>query len=549
MSRPASRIAAVLAALALAGCSGGGGGGGGGGGAGGGGSAGSGDAPPLVIHAVDAGTFQEDFNPYHLEGVNFGTSGMIHETLMYFNKLKPGEITPWLALDHKWSNKGRSVTFTLRPGVKWSDGQPFTADDVAFTFQMLKKHPQLNRNALEIEGAEALAPDKVRLDFGNTSYAKLFNIAGSSPIVPKHVWEKEKDPSTFTNPKPVGTGPYTLSKFSAQLYELVKNPSYWQPGKPEVPVLRFPAYTANALQTALRQGEVDWAGAFVPDIQKIYVQGKPEQNKFYFPPEGVVTLLPNLTDPVLAKPEVRAAMSLAIDRDKIVRVAERGYTKVAHPTGVPMPGGEAYVPPEYRDAAYKVDVEKAKELLKDVDPAQLKFTLLVPSPFTDWVNAAQLIREDLAKIGITVETRGVAFQDWVSKVGKGDYDLSIRATASGPTPYFQMRSMLFGGLAKPVGEAATGNYERWKDTETDRLIDAYAATEDETEQQKATQGLSRIMMEKAPTLPLFYSPSWAQYRTDKYVGWPSEQDPYAMPSPYTSPDAAVVLLHLKPAGN
>ncbi|WP_433539683.1 ABC transporter substrate-binding protein [Streptosporangium sandarakinum] len=543
MSRPASRIAAVLAALALAGCSGGGGG------AGGGGSAGSGDAPPLVIHAVDAGTFQEDFNPYHLEGVNFGTSGMIHETLMYFNKLKPGEITPWLALDHKWSNKGRSVTFTLRPGVKWSDGQPFTADDVAFTFQMLKKHPQLNRNALEIEGAEALAPDKVRLDFGNTSYAKLFNIAGSSPIVPKHVWEKEKDPSTFTNPKPVGTGPYTLSKFSAQLYELVKNPSYWQPGKPEVPVLRFPAYTANALQTALRQGEVDWAGAFVPDIQKIYVQGKPEQNKFYFPPEGVVTLLPNLTDPVLAKPEVRAAMSLAIDRDKIVRVAERGYTKVAHPTGVPMPGGEAYVPPEYRDAAYKVDVEKAKELLKDVDPAQLKFTLLVPSPFTDWVNAAQLIREDLAKIGITVETRGVAFQDWVSKVGKGDYDLSIRATASGPTPYFQMRSMLFGGLAKPVGEAATGNYERWKDTETDRLIDAYAATEDETEQQKATQGLSRIMMEKAPTLPLFYSPSWAQYRTDKYVGWPSEQDPYAMPSPYTSPDAAVVLLHLKPAGN
>ncbi|MGV9536741.1 ABC transporter substrate-binding protein [Streptosporangium sandarakinum] len=545
MSRPASRIAAVLAALALAGCSGGGGGGG----AGGGGSAGSGDAPPLVIHAVDAGTFQEDFNPYHLEGVNFGTSGMIHETLMYFNKLKPGEITPWLALDHKWSNKGRSVMFTLRPGVKWSDGQPFTADDVAFTFQMLKKHPQLNRNALEIEGAEALAPDKVRLDFGNTSYAKLFNIAGSSPIVPKHVWEKEKDPSTFTNPKPVGTGPYTLSKFSAQLYELVKNPSYWQPGKPEVPVLRFPAYTANALQTALRQGEVDWAGAFVPDIQKIYVQGKPEQNKFYFPPEGVVTLLPNLTDPVLAKPEVRAAMSLAIDRDKIVRVAERGYTKVAHPTGVPMPGGEAYVPPEYRDAAYKVDVEKAKELLKDVDPAQLKFTLLVPSPFTDWVNAAQLIREDLAKIGITVETRGVAFQDWVSKVGKGDYDLSIRATASGPTPYFQMRSMLFGGLAKPVGEAATGNYERWKDTETDRLIDAYAATEDETEQQKATQGLSRIMMEKAPTLPLFYSPSWAQYRTDKYVGWPSEQDPYAMPSPYTSPDAAVVLLHLKPAGN
>ncbi|MFC4111927.1 ABC transporter substrate-binding protein [Nonomuraea zeae] len=534
------RTLAILAALAVAaaGCSSGGSGGATGGG---------GSAPPLVIHAVDAGTFQEDFNPYHLEGVNFGTSGMIHETLMYFNKLKPGEITPWLALGHEWSDKGKSLTFTLRQGVKWTDGQPFTADDVAFTFQMLKDNPQLNRNALEIEEAKALAPDKVRIDFKNTSYAKLFNIAGNSPIVPKHLWEKQQDPATFTNPKPVGTGPYKLSKFSAQLYEMEKNPSYWQPGKPEVPVLRFPAYTANAVQTALQQGEVDWAGAFVPDIQKIYVQGKPEQNKFYFPPEGVVTLLPNLTHPILSKPEVRQAISLAVDRDKIVQVAERGYTKVAHPTGVPMPGGEAYVPDEYKAAAYKVDLAKAKELLKGVDPAKLKFTLLVPSPFTDWVNAAQLIREDLAKVGITIETRGVAFQDWVSKVGKGNYDLSIRATASGPTPYFQFRSMIHGSLFKPVGEAATGNYQRWKDAETDRLIDEYAATEDEAEQQRVTQALGKIMVEKLPTLPLFYSPSWAQFRTNKYTGWPSEQDPYAMPSPYTSPDAAVVLLHLKPA--
>ncbi|WP_433431576.1 ABC transporter substrate-binding protein [Nonomuraea sp. CA-141351] len=531
------RVLAVLAALAVAGCSS----------SGSTGKSGSASAPPLVIHAIDAGTFQEDFNPYHLEGVNFGTSGMIYETLMYFNKLKPGEITPWLALKYEWSDKGKSVTFTLRQGVKWTDGQPFTADDVAFTFQMMKDHAQLNKNALEIKDAQALAPDKVRIDFKSTSYAKLYNIAGSSPIVPKHLWEKQQDPVTFTNTKPVGTGPYKLSRFSAQLYEMEKNPSYWQPGKPEVPLLRFPAYTANALQTALQQGEVDWAGAFVPDIEKIFVQGKPEQNKYFFPPEGVVNLLPNLTNPILSKPEVRQAISLAIDRDKIVKVAERGYAKVAHPTTVPMPGGEAYVPPEYKDAAFKVDLEKAKELLKGVDPAKLKFTLLVPSPFTDWVNAAQLIREDLAKAGITVETRGVAFQDWVSKVGKGDYDLSIRGTDSGPTPYFQMRTMLFGGLAKPVGEAATGNYERWKDAETDRLIDEYAATDDLAEQQKATQGLGKIMVEKLPTVPLFYSPGWAQFRTDKYVGWPSEQDPYAMPSPYDSPDAAVVLLHLKPA--
>lgn len=498
------------------------------------------------MHAVDSGTFQENFNPFHLEGVNFGTTGMIYETLQYFNKLKPGEIKPWLALSHEWSNEGKTLTFTLRQGVKWTDGQPFTADDVAFTFDTMAKHPELNKGALEVTGTEVLAPDKVRLDFKSTSYAKLFNISGNTGIVPKHLFEKE-NPVTFTNPKPVGTGPYTLTKFSAQLYEMAKNPNYWQPGKPVVPVIRFPAYTANAVQTALQQGELDWAGAFVPDIDKIYVQGKPEINKYYFPPEGVVSLLPNLTHPILSKPEVRQAISLAVDRDKIVKIAERGYTKVAHPTSIPMPGGDGFLPPEYKDAAYAVDVAKAKDLLKDIDPAKLSFTLLVPSPFTDWVNAAQLIREDLAKVGIKVETRGVAFQDWVSKVGKGTFDLSIRATPAGASPYFQMRSLLFGELAKPVGTSATGNYQRWKDAETDKLINDYAATEDLAAQQRATQGLGKIMVEKLPVLPLFYSPSWAQFRTNKYVGWPSEQDPYAMPSPYTSPDAAVVLLNLRPA--
>ncbi|WP_219472207.1 ABC transporter substrate-binding protein [Nonomuraea rhizosphaerae] len=534
MKRSLAAVAALV--VAVAGCS-----------SSTGGKGASTGAAPLVVHAVDAGTFQEDFNPYHLENVNFGTVGMIYETLEFFNKLKPGEITPWLALKHEWSDEGKTLTFTLRQGVKWTDGQPFTADDVAFSFDLISKNAQLNKNALEIAGTKVLAPDKVQVMLKSTSYAKLYNIAGNTPIVAKHLWEKEKDPVTFTNPKPVGTGPFKLSTFSAQIYEMEKNPGYWQPGKPEVPSVKFPAYTANAVQTALQQGELDWAGAFVPDMEKIYVQGKPDVNRFYFPPEGLVNLLPNQADETLAKPEVRQAISLAVDRDKIVRVAERGYTKVAHPTGVPMPGGEAYLPPEYKDAAFKVDVEKAKELLKGIDPAKLSFTLLVPSPFTDWVNAAQLIREDLAKVGIKVDTRGVAFADWVSKVGKGDYDLTIRAAASGPTPYFQLRSLLYGGLAQPVGKAATGNYERWKDPATDKLIDEYAATEDQAEQERATQGLGKIMVEKLPAVPLFYSPSWAQFRTSKYVGWPSEQDPYAMPSPYTSPDAAVVLLHLKPA--
>ena len=478
-------------------------------------------SPPLVIHAVDSGTFQEDFNPYHLENVNFGTSGMIYETLEFFNKLKPGEITPWLALEHKWSDDGKTITFTLRHGVKWTDGQPFTADDVAFSFDLLGKNPQLNRSALEIAGTKALAPDKVQITFKSTSYAKLYNIAGNTPIVPKHMWEKQQDPVTFTNPKPVGTGPYKLSKFSCAALRDGEEPRLLAAGQAEGADGEVPRLHRQRGADGAPAGRARLGGRVRARHRQDLRPGQAGDQQVLLPARGRghSAAEPRQPDPGQARGPAGHQPGRRPGQDR------PGGRARLHQAGAPDrradAGGDAYLPAEYKDAAFKVDVEKAKELLKGVDPAKLSFTLLVPSPFTDWVNAAQLIREDLAKVGIKVDTRGVAFADWVSKVGKGDYDLSIRATPSGPTPYFQMRSMLYGDLAQPVGKPGTGNYERWKDAETDKLINEYAATEDQAEQQKAVQGLGKIMVEKVPTVPLFYSPAWSQYRTDKYVGWPS----------------------------
>ncbi|WP_433190415.1 ABC transporter substrate-binding protein [Actinoallomurus sp. CA-150999] len=545
MRRRMSVAAALAVALSASACSGGSG-------------ETAGATPPLVVHAIDQGSWQADFNPFALENVNIGTIGLIYEPLEFFNRLRADDVTPWLALKHQWSDGGKTLTFTLRQGVKFSDGQPLTPDDVAFTFDTLRQHPELNKGAIDLTGSKVTGPDTVQLSFGTPSYAKIWNIAGSVGIVQKRLFESQ-NPTTFTNPKPVGTGPYVLKSFSSQVYELAKNPAYWQPGKPVVPTVRFPANTANAVQTGLQQGTIDWAGAFVPDIQKIYVQGDPAHNKYYFPPGGLISLYLNLTEPAFAKPEVRQAISLAVDRDNLVKVAEHGYTRVAHPTGVPMPGGDAYLPPEYKDTKFSVDTAKAAQLLQqagfrksgdtmvDDKGDKLSFTLLVPSPFTDFVNAAQLIRADLAKIGVKVEARGVSVQEWVSSVGKGTYDMTIRGGEAGPTPYTLLRLNLASQVTKPVGQMAASNYERWKDATTDRLLAEYAATDGRTAQQKAIQGLGRIMVEKQPFLPLFYSAAWAQYRTNKYVGWPTEQDPYAVPAPYQQPDLGVVLLHLRPA--
>jgi len=507
-----------------------------------GGSAGK----PLIVHVNDTGSWQRNFNPYAATQ-NFGTIGLFYEPLLFFNLLRPGNIKPWLATRYEWSPDGKTLRMDIRDGVTWSDGKPLTADDVVFTFQAVMSDAQLNRGGLDIASVTADG-NTVVFTFPSVAYTKLWNLAGRVGIVPKHLMEG-KDLATFTNPDPVGTGPFTLKSFSAQLYEIEPNPGYWQ-GKPKVPLVKFPAYSASSVQTGLQSGEIDWASAFVPDLQKIYVKDDPEHNKHYFPPDGLVSLWLNNARPPFDSLAVRQAISLAIDRERLVKNAMRGYVPVAHPSGLPMPASRDYLPAEHTEATFTVDRQKAKDLLAQAGFAsgrKLAFELLVPSPYVDYVNGAQLMREDLAAVGVEVTVRGVAIQDWVAKRGKGEYQATICGAIGGPTPFYLYRNLLSGKLTAPVGEQARGNYQRWRDAETDRLLSDYENSADENAQRAAVRQLAAIMVEKLPVLPLFGSPSWALYRTTKYTGWPSPDNPYAMPSPATSPDMAVVLLNLKPA--
>lgn len=501
---------------------------------------------PLVVHINDTGSWQRNFNPYAVTQ-NVGTVGLFYEPLLFFNKLKPDDITPWLATRYRWADGGKTLRMTIRDKVTFSDGTPLTVDDVVFTYQQIIDHDQLNKEGIDLTSVAADGKHTVVFRFPSVSYTKLWNLAGKIGIVSKKALSGKKL-TTFTNPKPVGTGPYTLDSFSSQVYQVKANPKYWN-GKPAVPVVKFPAYSASAVQTGLQSGEIDWASAFVPNLKKIYQRGDPDHNKHYFPSDGLNALMPNMAKPPFDKLEVRQAISLAIDRDRLVRNAERGYVPAAHPSGLPMPANADYVPERYRDATFTVDRAKAKRLLAKAGYAdkKLSFELLVPSPYTDFVNGAQLMREDLAKVGIDMKVHGVAVQDWVAKVGKGDFQVTLRGSLSGPTPYYLYRLMLSSRLAKPVGKQATGDYGRWHDAQTDRLLAKYAGTNDSDTQIAAVQGLATIVIEQVPVIPLFGSPSWALYRTSKYTGWPSAQHPYAMPSPANAPDLAVVLLHLKPA--
>ena len=157
--------------------------------------------------------------------------------------------------------------------MKWSDGKPFTASDVAFTYNLVKKNPTLyTASAPLVTSATATSPTSVTLNFSSAQFANLFLI-GQVYIVPQHVWGSVSNPVTYTDANPVGTGPYMLQTYSSHGFLLKQNPSYWNKSTVKVTAVDFPFYSSNAnLVPPIASGQIDWAGSNLgPGISSNYL--------------------------------------------------------------------------------------------------------------------------------------------------------------------------------------------------------------------------------------------------------------------------------------
>lgn len=503
------------------------------------------------------------FNPFSPNARRFTRAG-IYEPLLIRNSIT-GEYTPWLATRYQWNALYTELTFEIRPNVKFSDGEPLSALDVVYSFELLKEHPALDTQGLwrVVKRVYVSAPLQVTLELNEPNKPKLDDIA-HHPIIPRHVWREVKDPVTFTNPTPVATGPFTeMITFRSQLYELGRNPHYWRSGQPKLEVLRFPAFPSNdQANLALVTGEVDWAGNFIPAIERTFVAADPEHHMYWFPLVGsVVNLIPNTHHAVLSDPRVRKALSRAINRQRLVEVAMYGYTRPADSTGLSDGFSRERDPRVAQDHPWTEHNPKlAEKLLReagltkaggvwrrgDAQSEPLTLTIEVVSGWSDWVRAAQVIAGDLRSIGIQARVKTREFSAWFDRLGSGQFELAIGWADDRGSLYQYYKWLMSEQTVKPIGETAAGNFHRLGDPKADQWLARLKGGATPAEERALNQKLQRRYAELAPVIPLFPNPQWGAASTKRARGFPTASSPYAPLSPNREPECLLVLTQLTP---
>jgi peptide/nickel transport system substrate-binding protein len=134
----------------------------------------------------------------------------------------------------------------------------------------------------------------------------------------------------------------------------------------------------------------------------------------------------------------------------------------------------------------------------------------------------------------------------MERLTRGDFDLSLGWSSEGVTPHVVYQGLMSAAAARPVGEVAATNWHRFADPAVDELLDAFERTSDPDEQRRLVHAMQARFVREAPAIPLFPAPSWGEYSTSRFTGFPSADDPYAGLSPNLSPDPLLVLTRLVP---
>ncbi len=509
----------------------------------------AGQAGPRTLRVAIKGN-ENNITPFTVGfGANPATNDIQHLVYdsLFWSQVK-AEPEPWLAEKAVPSEGGKVWTVTLRQGVTWQDGKPFTPEDVAFSYEFYKKQEGASgRYAHHVsdvpayDRAEVVDSKTIRLFFSQPAPQFKIMPGADLPIIAKHIFEAIPDPAKATTNLPVGTGPFKLVEIVPdQRYKLEANQSYFK-GKPRIDRLELVIIKdPGGAFTALRTGDVDMVernipGELVDQLKGTSGIGVAEGTRF-----ESTQLYFNARKKPLNDPKLRKAMSMGINIDDIVKTVLLGRAR---------PGRDTYLHPDspwaVKDAGHQLDPQAAAKMLDDAgysakdpdgvrkapDGTRLEFSVLVNSFEPLELRATQLIATQMQPLGIKYKVESLDPATLRSRRSPAPgqtippYDAYVsniesHAHVDPDALYYFFHSPGKGpdGKQKGFGGTITG----YTNPEFDKLVEQ-ATVAEAPDRRRLLADAQAMIARDTPMQVLWYPDGIWAYRQQPYDGWVNDR--------------------------
>lgn len=497
---------AGVTAFAMAGCTSGDSGGNGGGG----------DEASEVVFVDVIGTNPAHLNPQIVQdaAVSGPTSG-VYETLIRVSA--DYEVLPSLAKSWEVSDDGLTITFDLEEGVKWHDGEPFTSHDVKYNIEEI--FPLTTNGAPLVQRTASVdAPDDHTVVVHLTEpFGPWVPGLATMEILPAHIYEGTDVVTNEANLKPIGTGPFKFSEFiNGDRVEVVKNDDYWG-NEPKIDRIVYKIMPdANARTLALQAGEVDRliATYIVPSqLKTLGEDSNLELTSSGLQPNNIMFFM-NTRQAPFDNVEVRKAVYSAINRDAIGENAYDG-TAYAAPGLVPHEVAWAYDDSIDYTQVFKYDPEAAKAALEAAGATDLSFTLTIPSGFAAIAATADLIKSNLADIGVEVNVVSLDLNVFMQTVyTENNFDTAIMTGGIYEDPSLGIPRQYRCNPENTTFVNPTGMC----DEELEGYFNAAATETDPAKRAEQFSKANHRLAEVVHAMPLVWELPTSAYRSDRWNG-------------------------------
>lgn len=478
--------------------------------------------PVVEIRIADERGDHGPPNPFrhYPRGSGFVRMSWVFDTLIWKDRDGP---VPALARSWKWNETKTACTFELHPEARWHDGQPLTAEDVAFSIDYYRRHPYAWADISVVARAEMHDARRVTLHLAHPYAPFLTEIGGTLPILPRHIWERVDDPLSFAAPEAyIGSGPYRFADFDevrgSYLFEAFTD--YYQ-GSPRVQRLIY-LRSANPL-ISLANGQADLA-AIRPEM------AEPLRHKGLTVIEErggwVRKLMINHDKFPFSDRRFRQALAHAVDLEDLIAKSQRGFADPASP-GLLAPGHPFYNP---STPVYVHDPARARALLAELgyrpdgagvlrrEGQALRLDLLASSIAVAGGSGGDrdglILKQQLEAIGLQVDLRLLEQAAADQRLARGEFDLALSGHGGiGGDP------KILNEMILPNGDGAFNSARFDKNPELAMLLEKQLMEMDEEKCRPLVFRIQELLAEELPALPLYYPANLSAYRAEKGISW------------------------------